>query len=101
MNVAYIGPPVIIAATVYSKKMKSLHKKTQAADGKTSAFMQESLQNMLMLKAFRSEDFIGNKSGVLQKIAYRLKIKRNTISIFASSALFLVFTAAYYATLAL
>lgn len=95
-----IGPPVIAAATLYSKKMKSLHKKTQEAEGKTSAFMQESLQNMLMIKSFSSEDFISGKSGALQKIAYRLRIRRNTISIFASSALFLVFSAVYYATLA-
>lgn len=95
-----IGPPVIIAATVYSKKMKSLHKKTQEAEGKTSGFMQESLQNMLMIKSFGSENFIAEKSGILQKIAYKLKIKRNTISIFASAALFLVFSASYYVALA-
>ncbi len=95
-----VGPPVIFAATLYSKRMKSLHKKTQEAEGKTSAFMQESLQNMLMIKSFGSEEFIGTKSGLLQKVAYKLKIKRNTISILASSGLFLVFSAVYYATLA-
>lgn len=95
-----IGPPVIVVASVYSKKMKSLHKKCQEADGKTSAFMQESLQNMLVIKSFGSEDFISAKSALFQKIAYKLKIKRNTISIFASSGLFLVFSAAYYAALA-
>lgn len=95
-----IGPPVILAASVYSKKMKSLHKKVQQADGKTSAFMQESLQNVLMIKSFGSEQFIADKSSFLQKFAYRLKIKRNTISIFASAGLFFVFSAAYYAALA-
>lgn len=95
-----VGPPVILAATLYSKKMKSLHKRTQEAEGKTSAFMQESLQNMLMIKSFGSEEFIGEKSSLLQKVAYKLKIKRNTISILASSGLFLVFSAVYYATLA-
>ena len=94
-----IGPPVILAATVYSKKMKDLHKKTQEAEGKTSGFMQESLQNILMIKSFGSENFIADKSGLLQKIAYKLKIKRNTISIFASAALFLVFSASYYVAL--
>lgn len=95
-----IGPPVIVAASFYSKKMKSLHKKCQESDGKTSALMQESLQNMLMIKSFGSEDFISGKSVLLQKVAHKLRIKRNTISIFASSGLFLVFSAAYYAALA-
>ena len=95
-----IGPPVIIAATFYSKKMKLLHKKCQESEGKISALMQESLQNILMIKSFGSEEFISGKSALLQKIAHKLRIKRNTIGIFASSGLFLVFSVAYYATLA-
>ncbi|MFA7636161.1 MAG: ABC transporter ATP-binding protein [Monoglobales bacterium] len=95
-----IGPPVIAAATLYSRKMKSLHKTAQEAEGKTSAFMQESLQNILMIKSFESQQFMTEKSGLLQQIAYKLRVKRNTISIFASSGLFLVFSLVYYATLA-
>lgn len=95
-----IGPFVVIAASFYSKKMKSLHKKCQEADGKISAHMQESLQNMLMIKSFGSEDFIAGKASVLQQMAHKLRIRRNTVSIFASSGLFLVFSAAYYVALA-
>ncbi len=95
-----VGPLVVIAALFYGKKMKSYHKKVQQADGKASAFMQESLQNLLMIKSFSSEDFITEKSSFLQKIAYKLKIKRNTISIFANSALYLAFSAGYYVALA-
>lgn len=95
-----VGPVVIVLARIYSKKMKMLHKKCQEADGKTSAIMQESLQNMLMIKSFGSEGFIAEKAGFLQRFAYKLKIKRNTIGILASSGLFFVFSAAYYAALA-
>ena len=95
-----IAPPVLIAASVYSRKMKSIHKKVQQADGRSSAFMQESLQNILMIKSFTGEGFMTEKSGILQKMAYKLKIKRNTISIIASSGLFLVFSGTYYAALA-
>ncbi len=95
-----VGPVVVVAALFYGKKMKAYHKKVQQADGKSSAFMQESLQNLLMIKSFSSEDFITEKSSFLQQIAYKLKIKRNTISIFANSALYLAFSAGYYVALA-
>lgn len=93
------GPVVLILARIYSKKMKSLHKKCQAADGQTSAFMQESMLNMLMIKSFNSSDYIEEKSSFLQKVAYKLKIKRNTISIFANSGLQIAFYAGYYSAL--
>lgn len=94
------GPIIIFAARIYSKKMKKYHKMVQAADGKTSSFMQESIQNMLMIKAFESEKYIAGNAEKLQNESYRIKIKRNTISIFANMGLYLIFSASYYIALA-
>lgn len=94
------GPIIVFAARIYSKKMKKYHKMVQAADGKTSSFMQESIQNMLMIKAFESEKYISDSAGKLQTESYRIKIKRNTISIFANMGLYLIFSASYYIALA-
>ena len=96
----FVAPPVLLAAGVYSKKMKTLHKKVQQAEGKSSAFIQESLQNILMIKAFTGESFMAKRSRLLQDVAYKLKIKRNTVSILASAGLFLVFSGTYYVALA-
>lgn len=95
-----IGPVVLILARVYSKKMKYFHKKCQECDGKTASFMQESIQNILMIKSFGSEKYMVNRASQLQEVGYKTKIKRNTISIFAHIGLFIVFSAGYYIALA-
>lgn len=94
------GPIIVFAAKLYSKKMKKYHKLVQESDGKISSFMQESIQNILMIKAFESEDYISENAGALQKEGYRIKIKRNTISIFANMGLYLIFSSSYYIALA-
>lgn len=95
-----LGPMVIVFARIYSKKMKIYHKKCQEADGKISSFMQESIQNLLMIKSFKSEEYIVDKSTQLQLFGFKIKIKRNTISIFANIGLYLIFSAGYYMALA-
>ncbi|MBR2471506.1 MAG: ABC transporter ATP-binding protein, partial [Clostridia bacterium] len=86
-----IGPIVLFASRIYSRKMKFYHKKCQECDGKISSFMQEAVQNILMIKSFSSEKYIVDKSAVLQEEGYKVKIKRNTISIFANIGMYLIF----------
>lgn len=95
-----VGPIVLFASRVYSRKMKFYHKKCQENDGKISSFMQEAVQNILMIKSFSSEKYIVDKSAVLQEEGYKLKIKRNTISIFANIGMYLIFSAGFYIALA-
>jgi len=95
-----IGPIVLFASRIYSRKMKFYHKKCQECDGKISSFMQEAVQNILMIKSFSSEKYIVDKSAVLQEEGYKVKIKRNTISIFANIGMYLIFSAGFYIALA-
>lgn len=81
---------------IYSKRMKRLHKMCQDSEGKTRSFMQEALQNILAVKAFRNESEVTNYSSDLQEKNFRLKMKRNTISIIANIFTSLAFTAGYY-----
>ncbi len=95
-----VGPVVLFASRIYSRKMKFYHKKCQECDGKISSFMQEAVQNILMIKSFGSEKYIVDKSAVLQEEGYKVKIKRNTISIFANIGMYLIFSAGFYIALA-
>ena len=90
------APILIISARIYSNRMKSLHKKVQETDGKTRSFMTEALQNLLVIKAFsKEEEFVG-KSVEYQKDNYRVKIRRNTISITANILVYVAFNIGYY-----
>ena len=95
-----VGPFVFIGARLYSKKFKSLHKQCQASDGKTKSFMLEILQNLLVVKSFSNESLMLEKSEALQKVSYKLRVKKTIISVAAHVGMFLVFNAGFYFALA-
>lgn len=94
------GPLFFILTSLYRKKMKNLHKKCQESDGKVKSHIQEALQNILVIKAFRNEKAVSKEIDELQYINYSYKLKRNLISIVASITMYLSFTFGYYLALA-
>lgn len=100
LAVLAVGPFVLIGARLYSKKYKELHKECREAEGKTSSFMLEILQNLLVVKSFSNEDIMLDKSKKLQNISYKLRVKRTKISFVAHVGIFIVFNAGFYFALA-
>ena len=94
-----VGPVIFVCGRIYSRKMKSMHKACQESDGITRSYMQEILQNILAVKAFRNEEAVSGCARQYQEHNYRLKIRRSMFSLLANVCLFLVFTAGYYITL--
>ena len=95
-----LGPVALLVAYIYKKKIKSLHKKCRESDGKVRAFLQETIQNFLVVKAFGRENTMRARSRDLQYISYNLTVKRSTLSIFANIMFFLAITVVYYGALA-
>ena len=95
-----VGPFVLIGARLYSKKFKKLHKECREAEGKTSSFILEILQNLLVVKSFKNEDVMIDKSEKLQRVSYKLRVKRTRISVIAHIGVFVVFNAGFYFALA-
>ncbi len=91
-----LGPVILLTAHLYRKKFKILHKLYQESDGKTSSFMQDSLQNTLVIKSFGNENKIISYLKKLQDKSFRIAIKRNNISIAANILFFITMTAGYY-----
>lgn len=95
-----VGPFVLIGARLYSRRYKALHKECQTADGKTKSFMLEMLQNLLVVKSFSNEKLMIERGGELQRVSYRLRVKRTRVSVLAHVGMFLVFNAGFYFALA-
>ncbi len=91
-----LGPIVLISTRLYSKKMKSLHKKCMETDGVTRSFMLEALQNLLVIKTYKNIGKVTKKSRDFQKINYGFNMKRNYISIVMNVIFYLSVTAGYY-----
>ncbi|MDO4562423.1 MAG: ABC transporter ATP-binding protein [Clostridia bacterium] len=100
MILVVVSPMLLVVSRLYSKKMKMFHKKCQEAEGRTHSFMLESIQNLLVIKAFGSEDDSVARSHELQNENLKLKVKRNFISIMANISVMILFTGGYYAALA-
>ena len=95
-----VGPLVFIGARIYSVKFKALHKQCQEANGKTQSFMLEMLQNLLVVKSFSNENTVLDHSEDLQRKSYKLRIKRTSVSVVSTIAMFIIFNAGYYFSLA-
>ncbi len=94
-----VGPVILILTRIYSRYMKKWHKRCLESEGKARSFLQECLQNIIVIKSFGNETKMVDNAETVQNDTYRLEIKRNNISISASIMFSLMLTVAYYFTL--
>lgn len=88
-----IGGCIVFAVTqLFRKQLKALHKKVQETEGKTRSFIQETVSNLLVVKAFSVEDKIQEQTDKLQEDNFIAKIKRRNFSIYANTGLNTVFS---------
>lgn len=91
-----LGPVVIAGSVVYGRCAKRLHGEVRQSDGKILSFMQECIQNLLVIKAFRTENKASDHASELQEKNYRINMKVGYVSLFVNIIYFVAMTAAYY-----
>lgn len=89
------GSLVFIVAQSFRGLMKQLHKNVQETDGKVRSFLQESLENLLVVKVFGVQKQMEERAARLQQDNYQAKRKRMTISILANSGFGFIFQLGY------
>lgn len=94
-----IGLLVCIFSRIYSRHFKYLHKEVQRTNGVVRSYMQECIENLIVIKSFANEHAVCGKLNQFQKDNYRIRIKRNAISNLANTLVYVLFTAGYYAAL--
>lgn len=80
------------------KKMKELHKSVQEKEGSVRSFLQEVLENLLVLKVFGVEKRMEAGAEELQETHFKAQMKRRNFSIAANAGLNLVYRAGYLYT---
>lgn len=80
---------------IFKNKMKALHKKVQETEGKVTSFFQEIISNLLVVKVFSAEKKVVDKSAEYQTENYKIRRKRNRISVLATCGFSFVFSLAY------
>ncbi|MDD2958469.1 MAG: ABC transporter ATP-binding protein [Lachnospiraceae bacterium] len=89
------GLLLILLTGTFRKKMKELHKDVQKKQGKVESFLQETIENFLIVRVFCGERAVEEKCGGYQQEHYEAQMKRRTISIIANSSFSLIFQLGY------
>lgn len=89
------GVLVFLLTRIFRGKMKSLHRDVQEKEGRVRSFLQETVENLLVVKVFGAENKMLAENDSNQSAHFKARMKRRSISIAANSGLGFVFRAGY------
>jgi len=95
-----VGPVVVATGKLYSRKIRHLHVRCQESDAKMRSYMQEAIQNLLLIKAFTSEKKSLDSLDEVLEANNRLRVIRNTLSIVSGIGLTLGYYIGYVLAIA-
>ena len=99
LAVIVIGIFVFVASKIYSKHFKYLHKENQKARGVVNSYIQECVENLVVIKSFANFSIVGAKLREKQHSYLKLMYKKQRVSNVANTAVYILFTGSYYAAL--
>jgi len=91
-----LGPVFLLISRIFAPKLREYHIKTQEVESKSRSFIQEVLQNMLIVKVFGIEKKSSEQLDGFQKQHRSWIVKRNWLSTFSSASISLGFWAGYF-----
>lgn len=90
---------IILVSVLLRPRLKSLHRTAQEAEGSTRAFMQEMLENQLVIRVFGVKDGMLARLGGFQRRGFETAMDRRRLSVFAGEGMSLAFTLGFLAAL--
>ncbi len=93
------GILMLLVAQVYRKKSRPIVQQSRTCEGKIRSFVQETAQNLAVIKAFSVYDIVKRQLGKAQDEAYVLAIRRNRLGIGVNVCFYVAMTAGYYLAL--
>ena len=84
----------LIAACVqlFSRFYRNLHKECQRTEGQTRSFLQECVENMMMIKSFINERGVRKKLDEYQYENYKVQVRRNFFGNIGNTLIYVGFT---------
>ena len=87
LTALFIGPFLIIVGKYFSHKLKDLYKEAQEEDVKYRSFMQESIQNIMIVKTFCMERLNMHRLVEIQNNKYRIAMRNTRLSVMTSMSM--------------
>lgn len=97
--VSLFGILIGFASKIYSKHFKYLHKALQSANGVVRSFIQECIENVVVIKSYSNNNIVSLRLRNKQLDALKLMYKKQTVSNIADTGVYILFTGGYYAAL--
>lgn len=80
-TIFFVGGFFVMAVSMlFRKKVKSLHKKMQEAEGNVRSFQQEMLENIIVVRSFQAEQKIEEMGWQYMQEHKKMRLKKNTFS---------------------
>ncbi len=92
-----VAPIAAVASMIFGRKVKHLQIKVQETESAYRSFMQESLANILIVKAFRTEDYSENRLSELRDDRVYWALKKTRMGVAAQSVMNFSFQIGYIA----
>lgn len=89
------GAAVFVVSCVFRDRLKSLHKQMQEKHGRVYAFLQETLENLLVVKVFGAEERMTGQAEDLQGEYFSVRMRRRRLSVLANAGFGFLFQAGY------
>ena len=92
----FIGPFLILVGKYFSSKLKDLYKEAQEEDVKYRSFMQESIQNIMIVKTFCMEKVNMHRLIDIQNNKYKIAMRNTRLSTMTSMSMSFCSSLAYF-----
>ncbi len=94
-----IGLVLLIGSRTYGKIFKKTHKQFQKQNGVLRSFLQECVENIVVIKSFSTKKSVDEKNSDNIRVLNKLRMKRAIIGCLASVCMFVLLSAGYYVVL--
>ena len=88
--VAALGLAVVIATAVMRRRLKDLNKQVSLHDGRVSAFLQETMEKLLMVQTMDVSAEVERRNEVLMADRYAVQRKRKNVSLVTNTGISLM-----------
>ena len=95
-----VAPVAAISSWWFGRKLKKLQIKVQESDAAYRSFLQESLANLLIVKAFANEDYSAERLTQLREERFHWVFKRTKMGMVSQTAMSMSFQIGYIAAFA-
>jgi len=94
------GVAVTIVVHLLSRRYKKMHKECQEIEGETRSYLQECVENIVVVKSFSNEKGVISKLKSYQTDSFHKQVRRSAYSSVGSTLVYSAFTVGYYTALA-